>query len=88
LTFVLEPCYPNPFNPSTTISFTLNKAFPVKLSVYNQLGQEVITIINNQMSPGDYRMTWDASQFSSGVYLISLESSLGIHQTQKVILIK
>jgi hypothetical protein len=86
--FSLRPCYPNPFNPSIIITFCLDQALPVKLSVYNQLGQEVITIINNQMSPGDYRMTWDASQFSSGLYLISLESNLGIHQTQKVILIK
>jgi hypothetical protein len=86
--FILNPCYPNPFNPATTISFTLNRALPVKLSVHNQLGQEVTTIINNQMSPGSYRFNWDALNFSSGVYLISLESNLGIQQTQKVILVK
>jgi len=86
--FTLLPCYPNPFNPSTTINFALDKALPVKLAVYNQLGQEVSTIIDNQVIPGSYRVNWNASQFSSGVYLISLESNLGIQQTQKVILIK
>jgi hypothetical protein len=87
-TFILQQPYPNPFNPSTTLCFTLDEASPVKLSVYNQLGQEVTTIINNQMSPGSYRFNWDASNYSSGVYLISLESNLGIQQTQKVILVK
>jgi hypothetical protein len=77
-TFKLNSPYPNPFNPSTTISFMLDKALPVRLVVYNQLGQEVITILNNQMSPGSYRFSWDASNFSSGVYLISLESNFGI----------
>jgi len=85
--FALEPSYPNPFNPTTTISFTLNKALPVTLSVYNQLGQQVSTIIDNQVIPGSYQFTWDAGQFSSGVYLISLESSQE-KQTQKVILLK
>jgi len=88
IAFSLLPCYPNPFNPTTTINFTVGKALPMQLKVYNQLGQQVITIINNQMVPGNYQVNWDASQFSSGVYLISLESNAGIQQTQKAILIK
>jgi len=86
--FTLHPCYPNPFNPATTISFTLDRALPLQLKVYSQLGQEISTIINDQITPGSYRVNWDASQFSSGVYFISLESNAGIQQTQKVILIK
>jgi len=85
--FVLRQNYPNPFNPTTIISFTLNKALPVKLSIYNQLGQQVSTIIDNQVVPGNYQYTWDAAQFSSGIYYISLESPEQ-KQTQKVILLK
>jgi len=85
--FSLEPCYPNPFNPITTISFTLNKALPVRLSVYNQLGQQVSIIIDNKVVPGNYQYIWDAGKFSSGVYLISLESPEQ-KQTQKIILLK
>jgi len=85
--FSLQPCYPNPFNPTTIISFTLNQALLVRLAVYNELGQEVVTLIDNRINAGNYRVNWDASQFSSGVYLISLETPM-IKQTQKAILLK
>lgn len=85
--FSLQPCYPNPFNSTTTIPFTIDRALPVKLVVYNQLGQEVATLIDDRMQAGNYLVNWDAKQFSSGVYLISLESPK-IKQTQKVILLK
>jgi len=85
--FCLQPCYPNPFNPTTTINFTIDQALPVQLKVYNQLGQEVTTIINNQVIQGSYQVNWDAAQFSTGVYLISLESP-NQKQIQKVILLK
>jgi len=85
--FSLQPCYPNPFNPVTTINFTLDRMLSVKLSVYNQLGQQVTAILDNQISPGNYQVNWDAAQFSTGVYLILLESP-NQKQIQKVILLK
>jgi len=85
--YTLQPCYPNPFNPTTTITFTLDRALPVKLAAYNQLGQQVLTIINNQVVPGDYKFIWDAGSLTSGIYYISLETQ-GQKQTQKVILLK
>ena len=50
--FILHPCYPNPFNPTTTIPFTLDRALPVRVVVYNGLGQCVVTLIDGRMLPG------------------------------------
>ena len=86
--FSLGQNYPNPFNSSTVIPFTLDCTGRVTMTIYNQLGQEISTIIDNQLSAGNYQVNWDASQFSSGVYLITLETNEGIQQTRKVMLIK
>jgi hypothetical protein len=86
--FKIEPCFPNPFNLSTTINFTLDKALPVQLKVYNQLGQEVWEIGNRNWELGANKVVWNAAGFSSGIYLISLESPNNLKQTKKVILLK
>ncbi|NQS98958.1 MAG: T9SS type A sorting domain-containing protein [candidate division Zixibacteria bacterium] len=86
--FSLLPNYPNPFNSSTTIPFTIDRALPVKIVVYNQLGQCVATLVDGQMSPGQHQIQWDASILSTGVYLISLESDGIPQQARKVILLK
>ncbi|MBI5476815.1 MAG: T9SS type A sorting domain-containing protein [Ignavibacteriales bacterium] len=72
--FSLSQNYPNPFNPTTDFGFRISDFGFVSLKVYNLLGQEVATIVNEQMKPGSYKVTWDASQMSSGVYFYRLQS--------------
>jgi len=86
--FSLGQNYPNPFNVMTTIPFTLDRALPVRVVVYNGLGQCVATLIDKQMSPGQHQLRWDAGMYSSGVYLIALESESIPSQARKVMLIK
>ncbi|MCC6475857.1 T9SS type A sorting domain-containing protein [bacterium] len=86
--FTLYQNYPNPFNPSTNIQFDLVRAGNVTLSVFNLLGQEVATLLNNELrSAGTHVMNFDASNLSSGVYLYTLKAE-GITQTRKMILMK
>jgi len=87
-TFSLHQNYPNPFNLTTTISFTLDRALPVRVVVYNGLGQCVETLVDGQMSPGQHQLRWDVGMYSSGVYLITLESESIPSQARKVLLIK
>ncbi|NQS99328.1 MAG: T9SS type A sorting domain-containing protein [candidate division Zixibacteria bacterium] len=70
--FTLHPCFPNPFNPTTTILFTLDRALPVRVMVYNGLGQCVVTLIDGQMTSGEHQVRWDAGMYSSGVYFYRL----------------
>ncbi|RPH93905.1 MAG: T9SS C-terminal target domain-containing protein, partial [Calditrichaeota bacterium] len=73
--FMLAQNYPNPFNPVTTISYALEKVETVSLRVYTLGGQEVATIIDNQIQQeGQYSVTFDASQLSSGVYIYQLQT--------------
>lgn len=72
--YSLDQNYPNPFNPKTNFRFQISDFGFVSLKVYNVLGQEVATILNGQMQPGDYNVAWDASRFSSGAYFYRLEA--------------
>ncbi len=72
--FSLEQNYPNPFNPTTTINYTLAKKAEVELSVYNMLGQKVMTLVNTSKNAGNYSTVLDASQLSSGVYFYQLSN--------------
>ena len=85
--FKLYNNYPNPFNPSTTIKFDIPVRGNVSLSIYNNLGKEVSTLVNTDLSPGSYETFWDASAFSSGVYFYRLETT-GFTQTKRMMLIK
>ncbi len=86
-TYSLSQNYPNPFNPSTTIKFTIMKGDFVSLKIYNVLGQEVVTLVNQQLTPGSYSYKFDASRLSSGIYLYSINSG-NFNQTKKMILLK
>jgi len=66
--FSLEQNYPNPFNPATVIQFSLPQTAEVQLKVYDMLGREVATLINEQKSAGSYQVNFDAASLSSGVY--------------------
>ncbi|HVO74144.1 MAG TPA: T9SS type A sorting domain-containing protein [Ignavibacteriaceae bacterium] len=72
--FALEQNYPNPFNPSTTIRFTLPMKAKVEVKVYNTLGQEVASILNNEFEAGIHEINFDASNLSSGVYFYMLKA--------------
>lgn len=85
--FELYNNYPNPFNPSTTIKFDIAKSQFVKLVVYNMLGEQVSSIVNQNLTPGSYSVDFDASSLSSGMYFYRIESQ-GFAQTRRMVLIK
>ena len=66
--------YPNPFNPSTVIRFQLSVAGNVLLKVFDMLGKEVATLVNETLKPGTYETTFNGSQLPSGVYFARLEA--------------
>ena len=85
--FALAQNYPNPFNPSTTIEYNLVNAGPVKLVVYDLLGREIATIINEVQNAGTHSVTFDASRLVSSVYFYKLEAGDFV-SLKKMILIK
>ncbi|GIV46158.1 MAG: hypothetical protein KatS3mg036_0976 [Ignavibacterium sp.] len=85
--FTLSQNYPNPFNPSTTIEFSLPKDAKVKLVIYNSIGEEVATLVNNQLSAGYYKYNWNASDLTSGIYYYKLISDDGF-LVKKMMLLK
>jgi photosystem II stability/assembly factor-like uncharacterized protein len=85
--FSLAQNYPNPFNSSTTIQFSLPKTSFVTLKVYNMLGEEVSTLVAENLTGGNYHIEWDATGFVSGVYYYRLEVG-GFVETRKLILLK
>ena len=85
--FALEQNYPNPFNPRTTIVFTLDKKSDVKLTIFNILGQEVATLVDEVRNAGNYPVIWDASNVASGVYFYKLSAGDLTH-TKKMVLLK
>lgn len=87
LHFYLSQNYPNPFNPSTRISFIVNKSSLVSLKVYDVLGNEVETLVNEEKSPGTYNINFNASGLSSGVYFYRLKSGT-FSETKKMIFLK
>lgn len=86
-TFALSQNYPNPFNPSTTFQFAITKSSHVVLEVFNVLGQPVATLVDESLTPGTYKMKFDASALSSGVYLYRLTAG-DFTQTMKMVLMK
>ena len=83
----LSPAYPNPFNPSTNLSYTVPQDGSVKLSVYDINGRLVESLVDSHQQAGSYNAVWNASNISSGVYFVRLSASSEI-LTQKVMLIK
>ena len=85
--FVLEQNYPNPFNPSTNIRFSLPEANRVTLKVYDMIGQEVATLVNEFINAGSYEVTFDASNLPTGIYTYSLTAG-NFQSVKKMMLIK
>jgi hypothetical protein len=96
--FRLEQNYPNPFNPQTTIRYNIpyiyisaskdiSSEIGVKLTVYDILGREITTLVNNKQKPGRYQVNWNAENMASGIYFYSLKAGEYIN-IQKMILAK
>jgi hypothetical protein len=85
--YALEQNYPNPFNPVTTINYSLPKDGLVKLVIYNAIGEEVATLVNEQKEAGRYELQFNSSGLASGIYLYRIKAGEFI-QTKKMILLK
>ena len=87
LEYALEQNYPNPFNPTTTIKYSVAEEGFVKLAVYNTLGEEVATLVNNNQKAGKYEVSFNASKLSSGVYIYRIETA-NYSASKKLVLMK
>jgi flagellar hook assembly protein FlgD len=85
--YALNQNYPNPFNPSTTISFSLPEQAKVKVVIYDALGTQLEVIADDVKSAGTYNVTWNASNYASGVYFYKLEADNFV-QVRKMVLMK
>jgi hypothetical protein len=83
----LNPNYPNPFNPSTKISFEIAKKSKVTLTIWNMIGQKVATLVDEVVDAGTYEQTWNASSMPSGIYIARFQVG-GEVFTRKMTLIK
>ena len=93
--FYLYQNYPNPFNPTTKIKFDIPNlplmkgvgGMDVHLTIYDLLGREIATLVNEQLKPGSYEAEWDGSNFASGIYFYTLKTD-NFSRTRKMILLK
>ena len=85
--FALSQNYPNPFNPTTSISYSIPQNSFVSLKVFDVLGQEVATLVNEEKSVGNYDVSFDASGIPSGMYFYRLQAGSFI-DTKKMVLMK
>ncbi|HIB14258.1 MAG TPA: T9SS type A sorting domain-containing protein, partial [Candidatus Marinimicrobia bacterium] len=85
--FSLDRAYPNPFNPTTTLSFALPIDSEVSLSIYNLQGREVVSLVNGNMDAGYHSVVWNADRFGSGVYFVKMVAGEFVN-TQKLMLVK
>tara|TARA_B100001971_G_C17706417_1_gene294288 strand:+ start:106 stop:366 length:261 start_codon:yes stop_codon:yes gene_type:complete len=83
----INQIYPNPFNPTTTIRYGLSQNIKVQISIYDITGRLIATLINEFRTAGYHSITWDASDFSSGIYFLKM-SSKKFTETQTLVLIK
>jgi len=92
-TYSISQNYPNPFNPKTKIDYALPKPSDVNITVYNLLGKEVASLVNNRMEPGNYGVEFDGSNFASGIYIYRIKTGEGagssnFSKTLKMVLAK
>ena len=85
--FTLEQNYPNPFNPSTLIRFSIPEQGLVSLKVFNLLGEEIATLINGELSGGNYEVNFNGSKLSSGIYFYTITTENFV-ATKKMMMIK
>jgi len=85
--FALQTCYPNPFNPSTEISFSLPRSEHATLRIFDVMGRRVSTLADGVLSAGDHRVSFDGAALPSGVYFARLQAGESV-QTRKMMLVK
>lgn len=85
--FALEPCYPNPFNATTTLRFELSQRRDVTLAIYDSNGRLVTTLVQGSQEAGRYTIQWNAVAFPSGVYFAQLQSGQQI-KVERIVLMK
>ena len=83
----MDRAYPNPFNPTTTLSFAIPIDSEVFLSIYNLQGREVVSLVNGNMDAGYHSVVWNADSYSSGVYFVKMVAGEFVN-TQKLMLVK
>jgi hypothetical protein len=86
-TYLLSNNYPNPFNPSTKIKYSVPQASQVQIKVFDVLGNEIETLVNEEKPAGTYELTWNAADLPSGVYFYQLKAGSFI-ETKKMLLLK
>lgn len=86
-TYILKQNYPNPFNPATIIEFSIQQTDFVSLKVYDVLGREVASLVNEEKPAGTYRATFDARELTSGAYYYTLRTG-SFSETKKMLLMK
>ncbi|RPI12686.1 MAG: T9SS C-terminal target domain-containing protein [Ignavibacteriae bacterium] len=86
--FILFQNYPNPFNPATTIKYQVRTSSLINLSVFDIIGREVAALVNENLKPGTYSISFDGSNLSSGVYYYRLTSDGVMIDTKKMVMIK
>jgi hypothetical protein len=84
---ILKDNYPNPFNPTTRISYSLPQESFVTLKIYDAVGREIATLVNGLKSEGEYSVDFNAGSFASGFYFYKLEAG-NVTQVKKMMLIK
>jgi hypothetical protein len=87
VTWALKQNYPNPFNPSTTIRYNIPRQSFVTLKIFDLLGREVATLVNDMKRAGTHSVKWDASRLSSGVYFYTITAGT-YRETKRMILMK
>jgi hypothetical protein len=87
LTFSLIQNYPNPFNPSTKIKYSISQSSQVQIKVFDILGNEIETLVNEEKPVGTYELTWNAEALPSGVYFYQLKAGSFV-ETKKMLLLK
>ena len=87
MSFELKANYPNPFNPTTTIEYSIGMAGQTRLMVYDIMGREIAMLVNEYRPMGTHKIVWNASSMPSGIYFYRLETS-SFTRTQKMVLMK
>ena len=85
---ILHANYPNPFQGITNFSYSLSRSCSVSLNIYNMFGQLVENVFSEFQIAGNYRVQWDASKLAGGVYIYTLETEQGAHQSGKLLIIE
>jgi hypothetical protein len=85
--YALYQNYPNPFNPETSIQFDLKESGRVELKIFNLMGQEIMTLLNQQMPAGSHRITFAADNLPTGVYIYVLKTN-NFTASKKMIIMK